>query len=109
MNDAGGSQRKKKHRAIVPKSCHRVLIRAKQLAGTRPSVPKVFQPCSPSFCQSVSQVPRPVNLRKLLAARFFGLCEQICLGQFVPPRGTPNLERADLVNFIRAQERERLT
>ena len=47
--------------------------------------------------------------RKLLAARFFGLCEQICRGWLVPPRGTQNLERADLVNFIRAHQRERLT
>jgi hypothetical protein len=47
--------------------------------------------------------------RRILAARFFGLCEQICRGQLVPPKGSQNLERADLVNFIREHERERLT
>ncbi len=47
--------------------------------------------------------------RRALAARFFGLCEQMCRGQLVPPKGTQNLERADLVNFIREHEQQRLT
>ncbi len=47
--------------------------------------------------------------RRAIAARFFGLCEQLCRGQLVPPKGTQNLERADLVNFIWEHERERLS
>jgi hypothetical protein len=55
----------------------------------------------------------PVTLteteKRVLAAQFFELCAQICRGQILPPKGTQNLERADLVNFIWANERERLT
>ena len=47
--------------------------------------------------------------RQALAAQLFRLCEQLCRGEILPPKGTQNLERADLVNFIREHEKARLS
>ena len=41
--------------------------------------------------------------------RFFGILENICREKVVPPKGKKNIERAELVQFIRSHQRGRLT
>jgi hypothetical protein len=47
--------------------------------------------------------------RRALAAQCFDQCAKLCRGQAVPPRGRQDVERADLVDFIRRHEKEKLS